>query len=298
MGPDRLADRLAESTDAVRRHGVRPSQAARRSCARASLGRCRTAPASRLSRAARVAVAAAAAAAAASGVSSASVVPPGQKIAFPVFKIDVSDFTPESALQGHEGTCGGPPEVDLVGTGEGNLWATRGTLRVEQPAYEIFRRLTDPEENMRIFSNTASALNYRKLLQEDEAKGLRLFEVSKTGRWRLFGIPLSFESTVIALEDWKGLEIKHRLKKPGAMSYMSGFWRTVPISKRETLVQFYNEGSPNFPLPAFVRTFTGRVVKEMAVSLLEDLRQAAKTWNTKEVADGKEKKAAEVVDNA
>jgi len=140
-----------------------------------------------------------------------------QRGAGKLFKIDISDFTPEAAVRGHSGASGGPPEVEILRSGEAGVFAARGTLRVSAPAMEVFRRFTDPEENSRIFSRTCTAVNYRELIEEDATAKTRLFEVSKTGRWRLLGIPLSFESTVYALEDWRSLEIRFRLKRPGAM---------------------------------------------------------------------------------
>jgi len=197
---------------------------------------------------------------------------------YPTFKIDISDFTPEAALEKHLGACGDPPEVQIIRAGEEGVWAATGTLRLPAPALEVFHRLTDPEENRRIFARTCAAVNYRKLIEADEEARTRLFEVSKTGRWRLLGIPLSFESTVYALEDWRSLEIRFRLKKPGAMKHMSGFWRLVPIGARECLVLFYNEAEPNFPMPRVMRSFAGNVVREMGASLLEDLRESLASW--------------------
>merc|ERR550525_1547349 len=112
-------------------------------------------------------------------------------------------------------------------------------LRVAVPAYEIFTWLTDPVENTRIFAKRVARVNYRKLLEEDEATGTRLFEVSKTGKWRLIGIPLEYESSVFALEDWSRLEIRFWLVKPGAMRHSSGFWRIIPMGPSESLVLFY-----------------------------------------------------------
>jgi len=197
---------------------------------------------------------------------------------YPSFMIDISAFTPEAARKRHSGAVGGPPEVDILSTGEGGVFAARGTLRLAVTALEIFQRLTDPEENARIFARTCAAVNYRDLIEEDTTARTRLFEVSKTGRWSLLGIPLTFESTVYALEDWPALEIRFKLKKPGAMKHMSGYWRAVPSGKEETIVEFYNEAMPSFPLPRPVQSFAGRVVKQMCASLLEDLREASFSW--------------------
>lgn len=180
-------------------------------------------------------------------------------------------------MQTHSGACGEPPEVEILRSGDDGIYAAWGTLRVRANALELFLRLTDPQENQRIFSNnrtTSVTLNYRQLIKEDEELGTRLFEVSKTGLWRIYGMPFSFESTVFALEDWRNLEIRHCLKNKGAMSHMSGFWRLVPVSEEETLVLFYNEGIPFVPLPWPLKHIGGRVVGRMAFSLLEDLREA------------------------
>lgn len=202
------------------------------------------------------------------------------------FKCDVSDFTTEKALQMHSGACGDPPEVEILRSGEGGVYAARGTLRVPVNALDMYLRVTDPEENQRIFSSNESTtvtLNYRKLLKEDEKLRTRLFEVSKTGQWRVYGIPFSFESCVYALEDWRCLEIRHNLKSVGAMRYMSGFWRFVPIAPSETLVLFHNEGVPFIPLPWPMRPIGGRAAARMAYDLMEHIRVEAEraldpTW--------------------
>jgi len=199
------------------------------------------------------------------------------------FKCDVSDFTSERALKTHSGGCGDPPEVEILNSGEDGIYAARGTLRVPVNAMELFLHVTDPYENQRIFSNNKSTtvtLNYRTLLNEDEKLGTRLFEVSKTGRWRIFGIPFSFESSVYALEDWKNLEIRHCLKSTGAMRHMSGFWRFVPIGPQETLVLFHNEGQPVIPLPWPLRPIGGRTAASMLYDLMEDIRlEASHYWD-------------------
>lgn len=197
------------------------------------------------------------------------------------FKIDVSGFTAEESLQRHSGAVGGPPEVVIVNLGERDgVLAARGSVRVRSPAYSVFKRLCDPEENQRIFSENVASVNYRKLIEEDRVAGTRLFESSKTGRWRLLGIPFNFESTVMAVEDWRRLEIRFSLKKQGAMRHMSGFWRAVPIGSEETLVQFYNEAVPRIAVPGSLRWFASRFIQEMAMSLLEDLRRASLRWDS------------------
>lgn len=209
-------------------------------------------------------------------------VPAVPAVPHPSFKVDVSGFTAEDALRRHTGACGGPPEVEVIQTGEDGLFAAIGTVRVRSSSLELFKRLTDPEENRRIFSDNVASVNYRHLIVDDKAAGTRLFEVSKTGRWHLAGLPFNFESTVLALEDWRTLEIRFRQKKAGAMQHMSGFWRVAPINQEESLVMFYNEAIPSFPVPRIFRQLAGRVVREMAASLLEDLRTASLKWPTSE----------------
>jgi len=196
-----------------------------------------------------------------------------------VFEIDTSSMTSEDAVRKHLGEAGGPPEVEIVRQGEGGLYAARSTLRVAVPAYEIFRWLTDPRENARIFAKRIARVNQRKLVKEDKRAETRLFEVSKTGTFRLLGIPLEYESTVFALEDWRELEIRFWQVRPGAMRHSSGFWRIVPAGPSEAVVLFYSEAVPAFPLPYVFRAFAGRVVRDMASSLLEDLRSAALAWD-------------------
>jgi len=198
------------------------------------------------------------------------------------FKLDVSRFTSEEAKERHVGACGDPPEVEILARGEENgILAARGTIRVRYNAKQIFQSLCDPEENKRIFDNCAS-VNLRNLIQEDVVEKTRTFEVSKTGRWTLLGIPINFESTVVAMEDWKKYEISFKLKKQGAMKHMSGFWRVVPVSQDESIVLFYNEAVPVIGIPSLFRSFAGRLIKEMAASLLEDLRSAITKWQAGE----------------
>jgi len=200
------------------------------------------------------------------------------------FKLDVSRFTSEEAKERHIGDCGDPPEVEILSSGEENgVLAARGTIRVRYSAKRIFESLCDPEENKRIFDNCAS-VNLRRLVQEDEESKTRTFEVSKTGRWTLLGIPINFESTVLAKEDWKKYEISFKLKKQGAMKHMSGFWRVVPVSQDEAIVLFYNEAIPFIRIPSIFRAFAGRLIREMAASLLEDLRTAIVRWQAEEAA--------------
>eukprot|EP00931_Biecheleriopsis_adriatica_P076949 TRINITY_DN50605_c0_g1_i1.p1 TRINITY_DN50605_c0_g1~~TRINITY_DN50605_c0_g1_i1.p1 ORF type:complete len:355 (+),score=79.97 TRINITY_DN50605_c0_g1_i1:157-1221(+) len=200
----------------------------------------------------------------------------------PSFKLDVSQFTSEEAKERHIGGCGGPPEVETVSDSADNgVLAARGTLRVRYDARKIFEALCDPEENKRIFDN-CSSVNLRNLLEEDEVAKTRLFEVSKTGVWTLVGLPFKFESTVYALEDWRQYQISFRLKKQGAMKHMSGFWRVVPVSHNESIVLFYNEAIPIVKVPSIFRVFAGRFIKEMATSLLEDLRKSTVRWHSEE----------------
>ncbi|CAE7306478.1 unnamed protein product, partial [Symbiodinium necroappetens] len=97
-------------------------------------------------------------------------------------------------------------------------------------------------------------------------------------------IPINFESTVLAKEDWKKYEISFKLKKQGAMKHMSGFWRVVPVSQDEAIVLFYNEAIPFIRIPSIFRAFAGRLIREMAASLLEDLRTAIVRWQAEEAA--------------
>eukprot|EP00930_Biecheleria_cincta_P059025 TRINITY_DN44792_c0_g1_i1.p1 TRINITY_DN44792_c0_g1~~TRINITY_DN44792_c0_g1_i1.p1 ORF type:complete len:345 (-),score=55.76 TRINITY_DN44792_c0_g1_i1:214-1224(-) len=201
----------------------------------------------------------------------------------PQFKLDVSQFTSDEVRGRHVGECGGPPEVEILSTGAtSGVLAARGTIRVRHNALRIFERLCDLEENSRIFDANLASVNFRKLVEEDKEANTRLFEVSKTGRWTLLGFPISFESTVLALEDWRRYEIRFRLKKRGAMKHMSGFWRIVPVGQDESIVLFYNEAIPSIPVPSFFRSFASRIITEMAGSLLNAFRRASDRWHTEE----------------
>jgi len=201
------------------------------------------------------------------------------------FQYDISEFTSET--REHAADLGGPPAVESFCSGEGaaigcpdGLFAAGGTLKIAVPAKEVFDWMTDPVENARIFASNVAGLNYRKFLGAGAGPGTRCYEVSKVGKWRLLGIPLSFESTVIAVEDWEKLEVRYMLKKPGAMRVMAGFWRAVQLNSRETLVLFYTEGVPNFPMPGILRRFAGKVCQDMASSLLGDLRAEAVVYES------------------
>jgi len=195
------------------------------------------------------------------------------------FKLDVSGFTPEDAKHRHVGESGGPPEVEVVSIGTNEVLAARGTIRVPYNARKIFENICNPEENRRIFEENTASVNLRRLIEEDKVCETRLFEVSKTGRWNLLGVPITFESTVFAMEDWRKNEVSFQLKKQGAMKHMSGFWRIVPVSEDESIVFFYNEAIPSIPVPSIFRRFAGRIVREMAGSLLEDMRKACLRWH-------------------
>mmetsp|Transcript_657 Transcript_657/g.1342 ORF Transcript_657/g.1342 Transcript_657/m.1342 type:complete len:299 (-) Transcript_657:96-992(-) len=196
----------------------------------------------------------------------------------PEFMIDASRLSSEDAVRSHTGNAGESPEVKVVAGGETGLYATIATYKVHLPAQQVFEYFTDPDENFRIFEKHTAAVNYRNLIEEDKDAGLRTFEVSKSGKWRILGIPFSFESTVYATEDWKALEISYRLKKPGAMKHMAGFWRCVPLSKEESLVVFYHEAEPSVPLPSIFRSLTSRFLTSMASSMLEDVRERSQQW--------------------
>lgn len=198
--------------------------------------------------------------------------------AYSPFKIDVSSFKVE-CVERHVGEAGAPPEVEVVNAGEKDgILAARGSIRVLASAREIFERLCDPQENKKIFSSNTASLNYRTMIEEQKEAGSRLFEVSKTGRWRFLGINFNFESTVYAVEDWPQMEIRFTLKKAGAMRHMSGYWRVVPVNLHESIVLFFNEAIPSVPVPRGFRTFASRIISEMTGSLLEDLRQASFRW--------------------
>jgi len=208
----------------------------------------------------------------------ATVVPAPAMVTQPEFMVDSRLLKSTDAVRRHIGTAGDAPEVQVVATGEAGVYAAMSTLRIRVPAKQVFEYFTDPDENFRIFQKHTAAVNYRHLLDEDKAAGLRTFEVSKTGRWRILGFPLSFESTVYATEDWKNFEISYKLKKPGAMKHMAGFWRCIPLGSKETLIVFYHEAVPIVPLPAVFRTLTGKFLSNMAASMLEDVRERAVQW--------------------
>ncbi|CAE8624294.1 unnamed protein product [Polarella glacialis] len=191
------------------------------------------------------------------------------------FQLDVSDFTPAEAVRRHAGSSGGPPVVQSLRTGSpGGLFAVKGTLRIPVAAPEVFKWLTDPEMSAHIFARHVASCNYRKALDIGK-RTIRYFEVSKTGRWRLLGIHFKFESTVIVREDWQQMQATYRQARPGAMRHFSGFWQVVPTGKSESLVMFYTEAIPGFPLPAILRRFARRALEYMARSTLQDLQATA-----------------------
>lgn len=213
----------------------------------------------------------------------------------PIFEIDVADLcnsSSASAIQAAQCSgplvLGGPPVVASVRGGDGGLFAARGALRVPVPAREVFRWLTEPQTNAWIFGRNVASVNYRRQRAASPDGEKRLFEVSKTGRWRLLGVPLSFESSVLAIEDWRRLQIRYRQLRAGALRHMAGVWRVVPLARREALVLLYTEGRPSFPLPWPLRRFGARVVREMAAALLEDLGFAAVAWAAGAAAGGPE----------
>jgi len=214
----------------------------------------------------------------------ATAVPAAAMVKQPEFLVDSKLLQSSDAVQRHTGTAGAAPEVQVVAGGEAGIYAAMSTLRLKIPAKQVFEYFTDPDENFRIFQKHTAAVNYRNLLEEDKRAGLRTFEVSKTGRWRILGLPFSFESTVYATEDWKALEISYQLKEPGAMKHMAGFWRCVPLSPQETLVVFYHEAVPFVALPAVFRQLTGRFLSNMASSMLDAVRQRAVKWQEWQLA--------------
>jgi len=193
----------------------------------------------------------------------------------PMFKNEVERYSSDYALQVRQGGCSEPPEVEAIGIGEcrAGVYAGLGSVRVPMPACEFFRCFTDPTKNQQIFERSVAAVNHRFLVHEDKDANTRLFQVSKTGRWRVLGIPFGFESTVFALEDWNKLQINFGLKKPGAMQHLSGFWRAIPVSKNETLVLYYTEAVPSIPLPPIFRGLSERLVKSLQFALLEDVQK-------------------------
>jgi len=196
-----------------------------------------------------------------------------------MFEIDTSLMTSEDAVRRHAGRCNGDPEVQVVRQGEEGLYAARSTLRVAVPAYELFCWLTDPDKNAQIFAKRVVRVNQRTLVKEDKRAETRLFEVTKTGKFRLLGIPLEYESTVMALEDWRDLEIRFWQIRPGVMRHSAGFWRIIPTGPSEAVVLFFSEAVPSFELPSALRPFAARIVRDMAGGLLEDLRDAVLGWD-------------------
>mmetsp|Transcript_40568 Transcript_40568/g.116122 ORF Transcript_40568/g.116122 Transcript_40568/m.116122 type:complete len:266 (+) Transcript_40568:1975-2772(+) len=213
-----------------------------------------------------------------------SALSPAASVVLPRFKVDVAGVISEEMHRQHVGKYG-EEDIQVVERGDGptGVYAVKATMRLRAPAYDIFKRLCDPEENKRIFDRTTASVNCRDLLTESKEDGTRVFEVSKTGRWKIMGIPVTFESTVLAVEDWKSLEIRYRLKNPGAMRHFSGFWRLFPVGRNEALVLVYQEAVPAFPMPSFFRSFIEKVVKTVCGSLLADLRDSSLTWDERPV---------------
>lgn len=191
------------------------------------------------------------------------------------FRNNVSQFTAERALLEHVGPCGGPPEVEALAIGrncDSGIFAARGGVRVAAPATEVFERFVDPVENQRMFERTIVKVNLRRLIQRDDVAKTRLYEVSKTGRWRILGVPWTSDSTVYALEDWQSFKIEFHLKEPGMMQHLSGFWQVIPVSEQETLIFYYTEAVPAFPVPQFLQAAASRFVKALQYELLQDVR--------------------------
>ncbi|CAK0876909.1 unnamed protein product [Prorocentrum cordatum] len=216
-----------------------------------------------------------------------SALSPAASVVLPRFKVDVAG--PPSHLGGDASTARG--QVRRGGY-SGRRAGRRAHGRVRRQGHHAaararvrhFQAAVRPGgENKRIFDRTTASVNCRDLLTESkEDDGTRVFEVSKTGRWKIMGIPVTFESTVLAVEDWKSLEIRYRLKNPGAMRHFSGFWRLFPVGRNEALVLVYQEAVPAFPMPSFFRSFIEKVVKTVCGSLL-DLRDSSLTWDERPV---------------
>lgn len=190
------------------------------------------------------------------------------------FAFKVSDAVLEDSLQGRTEACSGPPSVEMVLKGVDGFYAALGTLLVGIPTDRLFDGLTNPAENERIF--ISGKYNYRKLLEEDAAAGIRVFEVSKNGFYRVFGMfEFSWESTVIVREDAKALKLSFYQKRPGMFKHMSGFWQLVPAGKGTTRVIFYSEAAPGVAVPSFLQRAASRAAEFIFTAPLEDLRRAS-----------------------
>eukprot|EP00931_Biecheleriopsis_adriatica_P124028 TRINITY_DN99112_c0_g1_i1.p1 TRINITY_DN99112_c0_g1~~TRINITY_DN99112_c0_g1_i1.p1 ORF type:complete len:271 (+),score=46.58 TRINITY_DN99112_c0_g1_i1:121-933(+) len=201
--------------------------------------------------------------------------------AIPPFRGNGSNFHPEDVKRMHASQCGEPPDVQLLNLGFQGLYAARSMVRIAAPARTIMEWLSTPDINLRIFAKHTVSHNYRKLLYEDRNGRIKVYESSKTGLWRVLGVRLYFESTVLALEDWKNLEIRYWLKRPGAMKHFSGVWKLVPSGKGETLIVFYHEAMPAKALAPVMRLFrpaVAEVCRRLAASLLEDLTDFAERY--------------------
>ncbi|CAE7945127.1 unnamed protein product [Symbiodinium sp. KB8] len=191
------------------------------------------------------------------------------------YELKLQDNTdPADLLSMYSNISSDEPSVQSMRAGEQNgLFAVSGALRLAHGALKVFTWLTDAKESEKVFSEHVQSCNSRRLLAERGNQ--KLVEVSKTGRWRLLGIPFSFESTVTVLEDWRDYKATFRQKKRGAMKHFAGFWQVVPVSTEESVVLLYTEAVPGFPVPSLLRRFARVVVEDMAWSVLKDLRDAA-----------------------
>eukprot|EP00930_Biecheleria_cincta_P096191 TRINITY_DN88069_c0_g1_i1.p1 TRINITY_DN88069_c0_g1~~TRINITY_DN88069_c0_g1_i1.p1 ORF type:complete len:348 (+),score=47.83 TRINITY_DN88069_c0_g1_i1:62-1105(+) len=209
---------------------------------------------------------------------------------------------PEKALDQHN--TGYDPDIEVMSSGTGELFAARSTLRIRLPADSVFRMLVDPWENKRVFGKHVVSVNFRNLLAEDPVKRLRLFEVSKTGEWWLLGaVRLKHESTVIVEEDWRQRQVRYTLSKSGQMRRFAGAWHVISLAcepsnkdegmgnckilregetladeqRLESLVVHYHEAVLAFAMPRILRPLSRKVVRTMGHSLLHDLQVGAES---------------------
>ena len=193
------------------------------------------------------------------------------------FELKLKDKTsPTELLTMYSNVSGDEPSVQSMRAGEhSGLFAVSGALRLSQGALKVFTWLTDAEKSEEVFSQHMHSCNKRRILGEKGHE--KLVEVSRVGRWRLLGIPFSFESNVTVLEDWQNYKASFRQKARGAMKHFAGFWQVVPTSREESVVLLYTEAVPGFPVPSLLRRFARVVVEDMARSVLQDLLDAAES---------------------
>ncbi|CAE7943845.1 unnamed protein product, partial [Symbiodinium necroappetens] len=108
------------------------------------------------------------------------------------YELKLQDNTdPADLLSMYSNISSDEPSVQSMRAGEQNgLFAVSGALRLAHGALKVFTWLTDAKESEKVFSEHVQSCNSRRLLAERGNQ--KLVEVSKTGRWRLLGIPFSF----------------------------------------------------------------------------------------------------------